>query len=450
MNLTALKYNFENIGVLEGGANKKKIAINNFNWLLFWIFVASILWSLILYFIGQPIAALFPIISTVVIPIILLRLNKTKKLSAPFNAFLIMMLILPALAQLFSGGFINSGAIIIWSTIAPIMAMAFKPTSDALRCFGFFILVIVFEMTIELLAIPSYIALSEEVIKFQFLINLMGVATISFFPLLGFTKKLSSTRQAVSRRNRTIGEGLKYAKSIQANILPSEEELSSILKLKTFLIFKPKAIVSGDFYWAFSDNFHSIIVCADCTGQGVPATFIALTATIHLNSIVKENNEKDPSTILTLLHSKLIASFNKSKDVFRDTIKLSICVINQDEKIINYASARSKVYFFNGISITKYRSDPFTVGVQDRKVKFTNRSIKFNHGDVLYLSTKGFINQFGEKDNAKLKSTNFMNSMNKYGPFPIENQKSLYLKNLSQWQGNREQTEDITFLGIEL
>lgn len=450
MNLKTLIHKFENIGVLKEQSNNKKIAINNFNWLLFWVFIASILWSFMLYFIGQPLAALIPILAAVIIPIILLGLHKSKKLNAPFNAFLIMMLILPALVQLFNGGLINSGAVILWSTMAPMMALAFKPTFEAKRCFAFFLFIVLLEMTVETYALPSHNNLSVEIIKFQFLINIIGVVTICFFPLLAFTKKLNDTKRAISTKNRTIGENFRYAENIQANVLPSEEELSSILSRKAFVIFKPKELISGDFYWAYQDNKCSVVVCADFTGHGVTSAFNTLTATSHLNNIVKEGEKKDPSEIMTSLHYKIITSFDKTKDIIEDTIKMSICVIDKQEKIITYASSKSKIYFFNGISVTKYKTDPFKVGDRERQGTFVNRTIKYKSGDILYLSTKGFMNQFGERDDKKLKAKNLARSMNKYGPFPIENQKNLFLNKLAKWQGNLLQTEDITLIGIEL
>ena len=448
--MNKIRIKFENIGVDPKGSFNKAIAINNFNWLLVGIFIASILWSIMLYLIGQPSAAIIPLISVFVTPIILYNFYRTKNFDIALNAFLLIILVLPALVQLFNGGFINSGAVISWSAMAPIMALAFKPAFEAKRCFGFFILVITISILIEIFALPSYNIMSANIIRFQFLLNLTGVVTTCFFPLLAFTKEIKRTKNIITIRNQTIDLSFKYAKNIQTNLIPNERELNSILNLKTFVIFKPKHSVGGDFYWAHSNEFNSIIICADCTGHGVPGTLMAVTTISLLNSIIKDDNERDPMKIMTLLHNKIRDSFNKSEDIFDDTILLSICVIDKINNVINYTNSRSKIYLFNGLSLSKYRSDPFKVGDQNRDVRFSNRAIKYSKGDILYLSTKGFMNQFGERDDKKFNSSNFINSINKYGPFPFDNQKELFLKKLSKWQGNLDQTDDITLLGIEL
>lgn len=438
------------IGLDNTASKDKAMRIKNFNWLLLWIMLASIVWSTLYFIIGQPHAAFIPLSTLIVIPISLFFFHKSKNFNIPINTFLVIMLILPALLQLFNGGLINSGAVISWSAMTPIIALAFKPKSQAKISLLFFILVVIATLSIELIALPDYKHFGNVLIEIQFAFNLVGVVVTAFFPLLLFTKELGATRRKIKNRNLTIDQSYKYAKYIQKSIIPSEIELTKTLKLNAFTLFKPKLKVGGDFYWAHSDEEQTIIVCGDCTGHGVPGAFMTLTAISHLNAIIKEGNERDPAVAMNLLHEKMLASFKTSGDIFNDSIKLSISVINKKDSTITYASTLSKVFVFNGIYLVRYRTDKSKVGDLIREVKFTNRTIKYKKGDILYLATDGFVNQFGERVDKKLNTRNFEDMMNKYGPFPFESQKKLYLKKLSKWQGKLDQTDDITFIGIEL
>ena len=404
-----------------------------------------------MYFaIGQPNAGLIPLIATVAILISLHYFNKTKNFNIPVNSFIGIMLILPPLIQIFNGGFINSGAVIAWSAMVPIVSLAFKPKASVKFSFLLFFLVVFLTLIIELIGLPDYNQLNAHLIEGQFAVNIVGVVATAFFPLLGFSKELESTRKNLKIRNQTIDNSYEYAKYIQYSIIPSESQLKSIFDLNLFVISMPKHGVGGDFYWSHTIDHKSFIICADCTGHGVPGAFMTLTAINHLNSTVRENNIEDPSLILESLHKKLQVAFAKSATKYNDSINMTVCVIDRDRSIIDYASTKSQVYFFDGIYVVKYRTDKHKIGTTYSNVQFNIRTIKFKKGNILYLTTDDITNQFVQETDKKLKTKKLLAELNKYAPYPIELQKGLFKKSIKKWRGELDQTEDILMLGLVL
>lgn len=399
--------------------------------------------------IGQPRAAYIPLIAVVIIPIVFYIFHKTKNFNIPLNTFLLIILILPALVQLFNGGFINSGAVISWSAMAPISALAFKPKKEAIRCFVFFILTVIAVMTIELFTLPEFNKLSDEIIQFQFLVNLIGVVTTSFFPLLSFSKELSKSRELIRTSNQQIIQSINYAKFIQTASLSSEEELKKLLNEKSFLFFAPKDIVSGDFYWAHKDGDDVFLVCADCTGHGVPGAIMTMIGINHLNSIVRENKESDPAKILTLLHERVNYSLRNSPVEMNDGMDITICRINFNTNTVIYSSALSKVYLFDGEKVTTCPNDKCSIGDSRRHIYFNNHTLQMKSGDCLYLTTDGYADQFGGPRDKKFGSRQLTKLLHQVAPMHCNQQLSTISKSFYEWKDDTDQVDDVNFIGIK-
>lgn len=449
MSLKKVIHSFESIGVIKNKSEDQAIAIKTFNWILFCAFLAGSIWTYLLYFIGQTNAVVFPLLAIISMPLILLFSHLTKKFVLALNAFLIMMLSLPALVQIFHGGFVNSGAVIAWSVIVPMMALSFRPPIVAIRCFVLFILIVIVTVLIEIYIPIDHKAMSRTIIISQFTLNLIGIIIICFVPLLNFSKEFMVTRKLLKTNNKEIIDSINYAKRIQAATLLSKEKFIELLKGSSFLFFKPKDIIGGDFYWAYQCNDDLFIACSDCTGHGVPGAFMTMIGINHLNYIVRENKESDPSVILSKLQEKVTSSLNNSSERVHDGMDITICKINYKKQTIEYASAMSKVYFFNGEQLERCANDKCSIGDSRRESSFTKYTLNFKKGDVLYLTTDGYIDQFGGTNNKKFGSKRFKELLATIVHLDSSKQNQLINSTFYQWKGDKAQIDDITLIGIK-
>ena len=206
------------------------------------------------------------------------------------------------MVQIFHGGFVNSGAAIVWTILVPITALILKPIHQAQRIFIIFLAVLFLVAIIEVYLTVPFVEVSKSTIVLEFLINIISVISICYFPILHFSNEMMKARRIIKTQNNQIISSIEYANYIQRASLSSEEELSASLNNDYFLYYAPKDIVGGDFYWVAVKNGRLIIICADCTGHGVPGGFMTMMGINHLNNIVKEKGVTDPSMILLFLH----------------------------------------------------------------------------------------------------------------------------------------------------
>ena len=440
---------FELIGVRKDGSKDQAIAIKTFNWIMLCAFVAASIWAYLLNNLGQTKAAIFPIIGFIMIPCILFYSHITKKFITALNLFLTMMMTLPALVQIFHGGFVNAGAVIAWSVIVPMMSLSFRPPKVAIRCFTVFILVSLVTVLIEVYVPIEYVKMSSSIITAQFTFNLIGIITICFLPLLGFSRDFMYTRKLLKSKNKEILDSINYAQRIQSASLINPDKLDELLDYKSFTLYEPKDAIGGDFYWAYKKEDEIFLACSDCTGHGVPGAFMTLIGINHLNYIVRENGESDPGKILLDLNERVSLTLRHSEEKMRDGMDITICKINFKHQYFEYASAMSKVYFFNGEKVIRLKSDKASIGDSRRKPEFTTRKVEFENGQALYLATDGYNDQFGGLHNKKLGSRNFIHTLNRTSNLAPKEQlmelRSLY----RSWKGKNDQIDDVTVIGIK-
>lgn len=446
---TTFSQKFQEIGTIPGKKTSIQSAIKSFSWIVFWTFIASITWSIMLYAIGQAKAAVFPLIASIGIPLSVLIFHINKNFSAHVNRYLTMLLLLPALVQIFHGGFINSGAVICWSVITPLMALAFKKPKQARITFFLFVLILFVTAIVEFVIEVPYNVMSKEVVTLQFLMNFAGVMSLCFFPILGFSKVLYKTRKKLRSNNKQIIHSINYAKYIQTAILQSKEQLNNLLNHNSFLFFQPKDIVSGDFYWAHKDEDYTFLACADCTGHGVPGAFMTMIGINHLNSIIRENNEKDPAKILTLLHQRVISSLKNAGEHVHDGMDITICKINFKSKEVQYSSAMSKVFLYNGDRIVTCPVNKASIGDSRRDISYTNTCLQLEEGNILYLTTDGYIDQFGGERDKKFGTNQLTSLLNSLKEENLAEQENQLKAQFYSWKSDRDQIDDVTFIGIK-
>ncbi|MBN2487023.1 MAG: SpoIIE family protein phosphatase [Bacteroidales bacterium] len=264
--------------------------------------------------------------------------------------------------------------------------------------------------------------------------------------------EIEMQRDLIKKKNTDITDSLKYARKIQSSIIPPDELLEKLLP-DHFLVNKPKDIVSGDFCWYTQLNEKTIVTVADCTGHGVPGAMMSILGLNALNEIVINYGITEPSRVLEFLRLKVITSLSQhSKDSPSfDGINLGLCVIDQQTLMVQFSGAINNMVHIQDGKLNVIKADRIPIGVSDLEHKsFSDIGFQGKKGDVLYLFTDGFQDQFGGKNDKKFSSKRFLNTLFGLHKEPLLKQKAELEKILSEWMGGNEQTDDITILGFRL
>ena len=267
-----------------------------------------------------------------------------------------------------------------------------------------------------------------------------------------FFKKV---KREMALRNE-LQSSIIYAKRIQEGMMFKEEHLMKLFA-ESFIYFKPKDIVSGDFYWFTKINSKIVVAVADCTGHGVPGAFMSVLGISLLNQIVIEEHNTDPSLILQRLNYKINKSFSYSSDLndsekYNDGMDIAVCVIDTALQTIVYAGAQRSFYFISDHIMTDYKGSRYPIGGLNLELHRSSDSIKINYkkGDKMYLFTDGFPDQFGGAKDKKFMTTKFKQEILKTSNNSMNMQCLELNQLLEDWKKLTEQTDDILILGIQL
>lgn len=252
----------------------------------------------------------------------------------------------------------------------------------------------------------------------------------------------------LEERNRDTTASIRYAERIQAAMLPPENFFND-----TFVLFMPRDIVSGDFYWMYDSGFKQYIAAVDCTGHGVPGAFMSIIGHNSLNKIVRESGITRPSEILDRLNTEVVhALLQRSEKAVRDGMDISVISYDILDHYVEYAGAYQPLYHVRNGKVTVVRGDRFPIGMIDgqaRKV-FTNHRLDVMKGDMLYIFTDGFADQFGGPGEKKFKTVNIRSLLSEIYMLPADEQKRLLEKSIRDWMGDLPQIDDILFIGTRI
>ncbi|MGE0087954.1 MAG: tetratricopeptide repeat protein [Bacteroidales bacterium] len=259
-------------------------------------------------------------------------------------------------------------------------------------------------------------------------------------------------REQVVKQNKDITDSIEYAKNIQIALFPDKYTLQKVLN-KGFCLFKPKDIVSGDFYWVAQIENKSIIVSADCTGHGVPGAFMSIIGINFLNEIVFDEHIIKPNEILNRLRKKIVktlVSSNKIEEA-KDAIDISLIVIDRQNMKLEYAGAYNHLYFIRDHMLEVIKADKMPVGISAKAMEpFTNHELDIKIGDQFYMFTDGFVDQFGGPNKKKFRIGSFRELLLEIHERPIEEQKQIIFENFINWKGNQVQVDDVLLIGIQI
>jgi serine phosphatase RsbU (regulator of sigma subunit) len=277
------------------------------------------------------------------------------------------------------------------------------------------------------------------------------------------TEELEIQKEQVLEKNKEIIDSINYAKRLQNALIPPLEAVNKIRE-ELFVLFQPKDIVSGDFYWitetttSYEDRPNSkrlLFTAADCTGHGVPGAFISIIGLNIFNQTLKEKTVNDPSQALDFLNKEVYNTVNKHKDrfnedVIKDGMDLAIFSINMETLELEFAGAKNPLYIIRNKELIELKGDKQPIGYSDNVTPFTLQKFTLEKGDMVYASTDGYPDQFGGPKGKKFKYKPFKDLLVKISDLHPKEQKEMLAQHFTDWKGNLEQLDDVCVIGVRI
>jgi len=290
-------------------------------------------------------------------------------------------------------------------------------------------------------------------------LSLLLIGGIFFFYKLFRNKRkanvlLEEQKSEISHQKKEILDSIYYSKRIQEGILPTENELNQKVG-EHFVLYNPKDIVSGDFYWASKKTDGSFLMaCCDCTGHGVPGAFMSLVAYSLLNKIDEGDTHKNPSEILNYLNIELPKFFKKEDPTqqIKDGMDMSLIEINRKKLKLNFSGANNSIYLIRDgvLQVIKADKQPISADVDMRKHIFKNTELDLKKDDVIVMFTDGFADQFGGPKGKKFMYKRLEELLIKHYTLDLNTLKQKLSDDLKTWQGGLEQIDDVCLIGIRI
>jgi len=262
------------------------------------------------------------------------------------------------------------------------------------------------------------------------------------------TAEVVQKSMEIEEKNRDITASIRYAERIQRAMLPREDTF-----LDTFVLFMPKDIVSGDFYWMYDTGDNQFIAVCDCTGHGVPGAFMSIIGHNSLNKVVREYGITRPSAILDQLNTEVLkALMQRNEEIINDGMDMALVAFNRKNFTLEFAGAYNPVYVVRNGEVFTYKGNRFPIGmtaVGDKK-NFSNQIIDIQKGDMIYMCSDGYADQFGSSEIKKYKSGNVKQLLSEIWHLPVNEQRDRLEKEILEWRGELDQVDDILFVGTRI
>lgn len=252
-------------------------------------------------------------------------------------------------------------------------------------------------------------------------------------------------KHIVEEKNKEITDSIQYAKRIQSAILPPTKLVKEYLK-DSFILYTPKDIVAGDFYWMEHKNGKILFAAADCTGHGVPGAMVSVVCNNGLNRSVREHGLTDPGEILNKTRTIVIDEFEKSEDEVKDGMDIALCTIEKD--ILQYAGANNPLWIIRHGELIETKANKQPIGKFDEPLPYTTHTFALEKGDTIYIFSDGYVDQFGGENGKKFKSANFKKLLLSIQHESMEKQRELIKNAFETWKGNLEQVDDVCVIGV--
>lgn len=256
-------------------------------------------------------------------------------------------------------------------------------------------------------------------------------------------------KEILEEKQKEIVDSITYAKRLQEAILPTEELVKAYLP-ESFILYEPKDIVSGDFYWLEHKDDLVFIAVADCTGHGVPGAMVSVVCSNALNRVVKEFNITEPGKILDKTRELVLETFTRSNKDVKDGMDISLCCINSKSNQISWSGANNPLWYLQNGEVKEITANKQSIGKTENSQPFTTHYMQLKLGDALYLFTDGYADQFGGPKGKKLKYKPLKEMLVKNSILTLDEQKQELEQAFIAWKGNLEQVDDVCVIGIRI
>ncbi|AFM03488.1 putative periplasmic ligand-binding sensor domain protein [Bernardetia litoralis DSM 6794] len=283
------------------------------------------------------------------------------------------------------------------------------------------------------------------------------------------TKELTQEKEKVEQQNtliesanKKITDSIRYAQRIQDAIIPSEEEMLDAFT-EHFVLFQPRDIVSGDFYWSWKNNGLSHFAVVDCTGHGVPGAIMSVVGFAMLEQTTKVKQINEPAKILTEMNTGIVGWLKQNEGNVlhetgkiwksRDGMDMSMISLDKVNRKIVFSGAKNSLFHTENGKIIEVKGDRFSIGgtlLKQKQKTFTDKHISLQKNDMVYLTTDGFLDQFGGGNNKKYSKKRFIELLNKIQHLPLKEQQKKLQESFVHWQGLQRQIDDMLVIGIRM
>lgn len=269
--------------------------------------------------------------------------------------------------------------------------------------------------------------------------------------------ELSKQRNKIAKQNKETTDSILYAKRIQEAMLPLDIFVNVVLP-ENFILFKPRDIVSGDFYWISHKNGKTIVAAADCTGHGIPGAFMSLLGISALKEIITRLEHITSDEILNRLREQIMIILHQrgKQGEATDGMDIALCIIDDKQKTLQYSGANNPLYIIGKndnleYELTRYKPDKMPIGIHYNASRaFSQQTVKLKSKDTIYIFTDGYVDQFGEHEDKKFLSKNFKNLLIEIQDKSMVEQKEMLEETIEKWKGRRYQVDDILVIGIRM
>jgi serine phosphatase RsbU (regulator of sigma subunit) len=308
----------------------------------------------------------------------------------------------------------------------------------------------------------------QKIINYSVSVGLILMFALAFYIFRGYKEKQKANLQLkeknilieeknkiVEEKNKDITDSIRYAKRLQSAILKPENSITSYYE-DGFIFFKPKDIVSGDFYWFEKFGNLLLVAAADCTGHGVPGAFMSIIGCNLLSQAVNEYAITKPSAILNSLNKGLSKVLQQKQDGHSDSVKdgmdIALCVFNSEKMTLEYAGAYNPMWIVREGKMLEFKADKFPVGAfVDNHIRiFKDHEISMQKGDYVYLFSDGYADQFGGPEGKKFKYKQLQKLFTDNYSKPASEQKLILERTFESWAGDLEQVDDVLVIGIKI
>jgi serine phosphatase RsbU (regulator of sigma subunit) len=265
------------------------------------------------------------------------------------------------------------------------------------------------------------------------------------------TEEVVRQKEQIAHLYEAVTDSIKYAKRIQNSILPPDHLVKKHLP-ESFILYKPKDIVSGDFYWMEHHKGKTFVAAVDCTGHGVPGALMSIVGFNIIAQSVNEHSVGNASEIIDELNmnvSKMLRQGDEGKNS-KDGMDVALCIFDHANRKLQYAGAYNPLYIIRGDEIIEIKADKFPIGyyIEDPTRKYTNHVIDIQDGDIFYIFSDGYCDQFGGPNGKKYMYKQFREVLLSLKNTPIEDQRIVLDNNIEKWRGDIEQLDDILVIGF--